>query len=666
MRSSDELEEMLAALLEATRAVFEADRAFASHPLDPDARELDAPYLASVPEYAIPAQHRHMPIPPGYVEEALRTLTAPGAISSGEGLEHPLDPTFARILRLRSVLQVAVRPKVGHPWSFGVSQCARPRRWSEEESRLLQEIGRRLGDTLSTLLEHRELEASESRFRALFEQAADPVLLFDDDGHILDANPRACTQTGRTRTELLEACYRDIVANGDKTGEPFWRTSTTPGRVVTECQLLTRSGETLPVEFNATRAVVAERAVIIASARDLSARKRAEEKREQLEARLRHAQKMEAVGQLAGGVAHDFNNVLTAMRGNLEFALQGLSERKDLDTVEDDVQQALAGVERAARLTRQLLVFGRRDVATPRAVDVNDTVEGVSSMLIRLLPESVTVRLALARPLPLIRADRGQVEQIIVNLAVNARDAMPDGGTLTIETAAVDIDGELRARHPEARLGPHVVISVGDTGSGIAPDIADRIFEPFFTTKPVGSGTGLGLATCYAIATQYDGFIAVHTEVGHGTVVEAYIPEHPRSAEIRPSIPSESEPLGGGETILLCEDDPSVRAVTRRVLDAAGYKVLAAENGRAARVIAQNHPGPIHLLVTDVVMPGVSGQQLAESLAQTRPETRVLYVSGYTADMLAQQRGDDDRIALLAKPYNRSSLLSAVRESLES
>jgi two-component system cell cycle sensor histidine kinase/response regulator CckA len=663
MRSSDDLERMLSALLEATRSVFEADRAFASHPLDPDAVELDAPYLASVPEYRVPAQHRHrVPIPPGYAEEARRTLAASGTVSAGEGLECPLEPTFAKLLQLRSVLQVAVRPKMGKPWSFGLSQCSKPRRWSDEEGRLLQEIGRRLGDTLSTLLKQRELEASESRFRALFEQAADPVLLFDDTGPILDANPRACALTGRARSELLASSYRDIVVNGDGTDGPFWHTVVGDGRLVAECQLRNQTGESLPVEFNATRAVIAERAVIIATARDLRDRRRAEAERKRLEARLHHSQKMEAVGQLAGGVAHDFNNLLTAMQGSLELALQDLAAGKA--SAAEEIRNALSGVKRAAGLTRQLLVFGRRDVAVPLAVDVNSAVDGVAAMLSRLLPESIRVRLMLRPGLPLVWVDRGQLEQVIVNLAVNARDAMPGGGVLTIETAFEDVDAVFCASHPDARPGPHALISVGDTGTGIAPEIADHIFEPFFTTKPIGSGTGLGLATCYAIVKQHDGFIAMYTEAGRGTVFKVYLPEHCKGEEATLSQPPPSDSPGGDETILLCEDDPSVRRVTSRTLTEAGYRVLVGETGEAALALAAGYSGPIHLLVADVVMPGMSGRQLSEALARARPRTRVLYVSGYTAKMLAQDLQVDDRKALLVKPYARSSLLTAVRAVL--
>jgi two-component system, cell cycle sensor histidine kinase and response regulator CckA len=663
MRNSDDLEQMLSALLEATRAVFEADRAFASHPLDPDAIELDAPYLAAVPEHQVPTQHRQrVPIPPGYAEDARRTLAASGTVSAGEGLEHPLEPTFAELLHLRSVLQIAVRPKVGKPWSFGLSQCSKPRRWSDEESRLLQEIGRRLGDTLSTLLEHRELEASESRFRALFEQAADPVLLFDDAGLILDANSRVCAQTGRARSELLASSYRDIVTNADGTDTPFWHASAGSGRIVAECRMLTRSGDSLPVEFNATRAVIAERAVIIATARDLSDRQRAEEERKRIESRLHHSQRMEAVGQLAGGVAHDFNNLLTAIQGCLELALHYLPKKKE--SAAEEMKYALSAVERAAGLTRQLLVFGRRDVAVPRAVDVNQTVDGVGAMLARLLPESVSVRLTLLPGLPPVWVDRGQLEQVIVNLAVNARDAMPGGGVLTIETSAVNVDAVLCASHPEARPGPHVLISVGDTGTGIAPEIADHIFEPFFTTKPVGSGTGLGLATCYAVVKQHNGFIAMYTELGRGTVFKVYLPEHRTGAETSPIHHSPSDLPGGDETILLCEDDPGVRRVTTKTLNEAGYQVLVGENGEAALALSASHSGPIHLLVTDLVMPGMGGQQLSEVLTQARPATRVLYVSGYTANMLAKELHRDATKALLLKPYTRRSLLTAVREAL--
>ncbi|MHB8398667.1 MAG: response regulator [Candidatus Limnocylindrales bacterium] len=380
-----------------------------------------------------------------------------------------------------------------------------------------------------------------------------------------------------------------------------------------------------------------------------------------LDEQLRQSQKLEAVGQLTGGIAHDFNNILTAIRGYAEFARRGLeadpSRAADLDEV-------IANADRAAALVRQLLAFSRRQVLAPRVLEPASIVAGIAPMLRRLLGEHIELATSARPDAGRVKVDPSQLEQVIVNLAVNARDAMSVGGKLTIELANVELDAAYAADHPEVSPGPFVVLAVSDTGSGMDAATREHIFEPFFTTKEVGQGTGMGLATVYGIVRQSGGSIFVYSEPGAGTTFRIYFPrvaERPAAAEpvaVRPS-------TIGSETILLVEDEPSVRAFAQRALERQGYTVLAAENGAAALTLAASHGGPIALLVTDVIMPGLQGHELAEQLTAARPELRVLYVSGFTENSVIHHGVPDHDVAFLPKPFSADGLGSAVRAVLD-
>jgi len=385
--------------------------------------------------------------------------------------------------------------------------------------------------------------------------------------------------------------------------------------------------------------------------------------RKALEMQLLQAQKMEAVGQLAGGVAHDFNNVLTAIAGYAELLREDLPSE---DARRGDAEEIIRATERAAALTRQLLAFSRRQVLAPRVLDLNTVVASVDNMLRRLIAADVELRTALAPELGAVRADPGQLEQVIMNLVVNARDAMPRGGKLTIETANAELDESYALEHPAVMAGPYVMLAVSDSGVGMDAVTQARIFEPFFTTKEKGKGTGLGLATVYGIVKQSGGNIWLYSEPGRGTTFKIYLPRVDQPIELPAPTPAARETPRGTETVLLVEDDEAVRALARKMLAAHGYTVLAAPSGANALELAASHAGPIHLLVTDVVLPGISGRELAARFESVRPGLKVLYTSGYTDEAVVHHGVLDAGIAFLQKPFTSGALARKVRETLDS
>jgi signal transduction histidine kinase len=385
------------------------------------------------------------------------------------------------------------------------------------------------------------------------------------------------------------------------------------------------------------------------------------QRRQQLEEQFFQAQKMEAVGRLAGGVAHDFNNILTVIRGCTEFIFSRLEEN---DPLHQDVASVLEASEQAACLTRQLLAFSRKQVLQPKVFDLNNIVSNLEKMLCRIIGEDIELKTVLESEAMAIKADPGQLEQVIMNLIVNARDAMPRGGKLTIETAKVFLDEAYCELHVDINPGPYVLLAISDTGLGMDPEVQARIFEPFFTTKQKEKGTGLGLATVHGIIRQSEGFIWVYSEPGQGTTFKIYLPEAQEKVEEQRTALAPAVSCQGNENILIVEDDDLVRCVARRILEHYGYSILEARTGKEALAIGEQNPEPIHLLLTDVIMPEMGGKELVDRWKDLHAETKVIFTSGYTENAIVHNGALDSNIYFIQKPYRPAALARLVREVL--
>jgi signal transduction histidine kinase/ActR/RegA family two-component response regulator len=427
---------------------------------------------------------------------------------------------------------------------------------------------------------------------------------------------------------------------------------------------LKKDGSELPIALSTSQVRDQGGRVIglIGVARDISERRRTEEALQRSEEQLRHAQKMEAVGKLAGGVAHDFNNVLTAVTGYTELALTKLATD---DPLRRDLEEIRNAGERATALTRQLLAFGRKQILEPQIIDLNTVVSGMGTLLRSLIGEDIELVTVTQPDLTPVQADPGQIERVILNLVVNARDAMPNGGKLTIETANVELDSVYAEAHPSVTPGSFALLAVSDTGCGIDKEIQPRIFEPFFTTKGESRGTGLGLSTVYGIVTQSSGHVAFDSEPGCGTTFRVYLPQV--RGRVVTEMPGESDSVrGGSETVLLVEDEDSVRRLAVTILRKNGYSVMEARDGEEAVRISNQHPGSIHLLLTDAVMPRMSGPDLVRLQTSLRPGMKVLYMSGYTDDAIVRHSVLEQGMPFLQKPFTPEMLCRKVREVLDS
>jgi PAS domain S-box-containing protein len=499
--------------------------------------------------------------------------------------------------------------------------------------------------------------AERGRLAAAVDQAAEAILTTDRAGHLTYVNLAFSRMTGYPMADIVgqdpnllaqhldEKPLKDITA-------ALYRGESWAGHI----QLKRVDGTSIEIDMTVAPLRDASGAIngSVAVARDIS-RERA------LEAQLAQAQRMEAVGRLAGGIAHDFNNILTAISGFAELAAAGLP---DDHPVAADISQVLRASDRAAALTKALLAFGRRGVMKARLINLNEVVDGLAPMLGRLIGEDVELVVRLDPDLGLTMADRAQLEQVIVNLAVNARDAMPAGGKLTIATANVDVDGEQTQSHPDAAQGPYVSLIVSDTGIGMTPDVVEHVFEPFFTTKERGKGTGLGLSMAEGIVAMNSGYVEVDSKPNVGSVFTVNLPRYYGDSVPDETIVPAVHALGGQETVLVAEDEDAVREFVQRVLTGAGYRVFTAANGARALAAAAELP-ELDLLFTDVVMPGMNGVQLAATLRETRPDLPVVYASGYAEGGVLRAALDDEHVPYLPKPYTADALIARIREALD-
>jgi PAS domain S-box-containing protein len=500
---------------------------------------------------------------------------------------------------------------------------------------------------------------------AIAEGSADAIFVKDSEGRYLLFNRGAARLTGKNQEEVLGRDDRALFP-----AEQAAAVMANDRLVMTRDQAVTFQEDLTTVDgqltFLATKGPLhdSEGTIIgmFGISRDISERRRAEEEKEKLQAQLLQAQKMESIGRLAGGVAHDFNNMLSVIIGHAELAKHRIHDRERVRASLEEINTAAL---RSADLTRQLLAFARKQIIIPKSLDLNETVSGMLKMLRRLIGEDIQLAWLPKAHLWPVRIDPSQVDQILANLAVNARDAISGGGSITIETANVVVDDAYCVTNSEAAPGSYVLLSFSDTGCGMAREVLDHLFEPFFTTKGVGAGTGLGLATVYGIVKQNGGFINVYSEPGMGTTFKIYLPQHSGVIEAQPVADPPEAKRSQGETVLLVEDEAAIITVCRTILEELGYRVFAAHSPGEALRLATTHAGAIRLLITDVVMPEMNGKELAERVSSIIPGIACLYMSGYTANVIAHHGVLDEGINFIQKPFSIHMLADKVRQALE-
>ncbi len=546
--------------------------------------------------------------------------------------------------------------------------AAEPNAFDPEELALATELGRDISFGVGVLRDQRTLDAQREQlalFRQAIDRSADAIYVADvSTGLFIDFNTTALEQLGYSDAEMRELGPADIVIDLGSRGGLIAVAAAVRGAggLILPSIHRAKDGSEVPVEVALAILELGQRTLMLGIARDISERVKSSNEREELQAQLTRAQKMESVGRLAGGVAHDFNNLLTVITTSADLAL---AELKSENPIRHDIVEIRNAGERAARLTRQLLAFSRQQVLKREVLNLNDVVSKFLTMLSRVIGEDIHLDLKLAPKVSNIFADAGQLEQVLMNLCVNACDAMPRGGTMTIGTGAATVDEEHAARRDGMTPGPYVTLSVTDTGVGMDKATQAKIFEPFFTTKEQGRGTGLGLSTVYGIIKQSGGSVWCYSEVGIGTTFRIYLPVTTEVAEEPVSAPARSL-AAGKETVLVVEDEASIRFVARRVLERSGYTVLEADSGPAALALLAEHKGALDLVLSDLVMPGMTGIELAEELRKTRPSLKLLFTSGYSADVVSDRFRPDGDWNFISKPYGVRDLIQEVRRVLDS
>jgi PAS domain S-box-containing protein len=510
-----------------------------------------------------------------------------------------------------------------------------------------------------------ELRATSGKLQALIEASPLAIAALDPEGNVTMWNPAAERMTGWNEQEAMGRSL-PIVPEEKKREFHALLARAVGGEPLSGVEVRRQRKDGSPIDLSIWTSPLRDHkgkvAGVMAVLADITERKRMEEALRKSEEQLRQSQKIEAIGRLAGGVAHDFNNLLTAIRGYTDLLLHKIDGASPMRRDVEEIQKA---GERATSLTRQLLAFSRKQVLQPKVLDLNAVVAGMDGMLRRLIGEDIDLVTVLKPGLGNVQVDPGQVEQVILNLVVNARDAMPKGGKVTVETANVELDDRYASRHAVVQPGAYVMLAISDTGAGMDEVTKSRLFEPFYTTKEKGKGTGLGLSTVYGIVKQSDGYIWVYSEIGKGAMFKVYLPRFRDASPRENREKSSGPPPNGRETVLLVEDEEVVRTLVRSILEGNGYTVLTASDGVEAQKVGRSHGTPIHLIVTDVVMPKMGGREAAESLAPHLPGVKVLYMSGYTDEAIVHHGVLESGIPFLEKPFTPDALLRKVRQTLD-
>jgi two-component system, cell cycle sensor histidine kinase and response regulator CckA len=503
---------------------------------------------------------------------------------------------------------------------------------------------------------------SEQRFRALFENSPSGILLIQSNDIILSVNPSACRIFGASAQGLCGVNYHSLLDSESPGFQGAMGALKQKGEVRgRELTAIRKNGERFPIEMDigVLRTDQSHAFILI---RDIGERKRLEGEREKLRDQLNQAQKMESVGRLAGGVAHDFNNMLGIILGHAELAMDQVDPASPL---QGDLEEIQAAAQRSANLTRQLLAFARKQVISPKVLDLNDAITDMIKMLRHLIGEEIDLAWIHGANLWPVRIDPAQIDQLLANLCVNARDAIGGVGKITIETRNIAIDQAYCGTHPDCRPGKYVMLAVIDDGCGMEPEVQKNLFEPFFTTKGVGVGTGLGLSTVYGIVKQNGGFITFYSEPEKGAVFRVHLPAAMETPDMKQAAETPEPKVRGNETLLIVEDERSILRLAKSILERLGYKVLAAQSPIKALAMVEDYRGPIDLVITDVVMPEMNGRQLKEKIMERLPDVKVLFMSGYTADVVANRGIIEKDVLILEKPFTNSELAQKVRTILD-
>jgi len=662
IRRETDVEKMLDNVVKTVFSIFNCDRAWLFYPCDPEAPSFRVSVEIYRPEYpGANTLNQEIPMVPEVAQDLRDILDSENPLTYTQGQERPVNKLTAEQFGVQSQMAFAIHPQIGKPWAFGMHQCSHPRIWTGDEKALFKEIGRRVAYGLSNVLFLQNLRESEAKFRNLFDNTEIAMFRSRLDGfEILDCNKKFLDIIGKTREEVL--------------GDPSAILWTDPEDREEMLQRLLVDGSVSEFEFTifnnqkgvrnclASLRLYREESILEGSIADITERKRAEEENIKLEAQLQQAHKMEAIGQLAGGVAHDFNNMLGVILGHTEMAMEELDPA--LPIYKDLVQIQIAG-KRSADITRQLLAFARKQTIAPKVIDLNETVESILKMLRRLIGEDIDLSWLPNTRLWPIKMDPSQIDQILANLCVNARGAITGVGKIIVETDNSTFDEEYCNTHAGYIPGEYVRLSVSDNGCGMSKETMVHIFEPFFTTKSVGEGTGLGLATVYGSVKQNNGFINVYSEPGQGTTLTICLPKHHgENGHSRPEGVVKPA-IGGKETIMLVEDESSILLMTKTMLQRLGYQVLASASPDQAIQMAREFPENIDLLITDVVMPEMNGRDLAERILADKSHLQCLFMSGYTADIITKQGVIDEKVCFIQKPFSKTELAVKIREVLE-